>query len=261
MFVFLTSLIHPDASEDYQLKVELLKKTLTSLSHQKNKNFKVIVAVNEISNLEEFPKFVDFILLDTPVPESYKNTKKITYEDIRSDKGIKLSAALLASKKYNPHYVMVIDADDFVHINLVETILNSQDEVDLFFVEKGYEISLKEIAYRNLDNFHEKCGSCFIFKSDLLRLNDREIKEYELINTQKVKEQFNNFFITKLMGSHKFSKNFFEKYHKKIQSIPYRAVMYNVNTGVNHSNNVLASNHFKINDLILNDFGLKEIFL
>ncbi|GAA5000611.1 hypothetical protein GCM10023206_02430 [Acinetobacter puyangensis] len=261
MLLFVTSMIHPQACEDYNKKISLLNKLIDSLSHQKNQNFKLIICFNEIPDIR-FPSFVKAVQLDIDIPKSYKETGKISYEDIRLDKGSKLCASILFGLQFSPKYIMIIDSDDFININLVDYILNSE-YYDLFVVNTGFKFNASTQRIKKMDNFYETCGSCFIFSTEALEI-DTNLKFHSTnFSISDIKNNFNDIFITNTLGSHKFSLNSFKENQKKIKFLEFPAVLYNVGTSVNHSRFSSSKFHWwnskKATQSFLIDFGIKEL--
>lgn len=156
-FYFGTPFLSKQAAVNWDQSVALLNSMLASFSNQTSKNFHHLIACHEIPPIaKEFESFVTFIQLSTPIP---KNRSEMLL-----DKGMKKQAigCYLRNANFNG-YLMLLDAVDFVHKDLVKYSLKDGDK-NGYLINKGcmcYQGS-KKIIFVN-ENFDKQCGSCAIF--------------------------------------------------------------------------------------------------
>ena len=155
MIVFVTSVRHPDNSHDYRFCWDLLGDTLASVCNQENTDFKVIVVANVIphkfgqndshsiasqKDLDNIAEYVEWVKVDYP-PRGRKGKIQTGIENVRVDKGCKLTRGLIAADKYNPDYVMFVDADDFISKNISSYVNNrivQEDPIPGWTINRGY---------------------------------------------------------------------------------------------------------------------------
>ena len=83
--------------------------------------------------------------------------------------------SLYAIKELNPGYIMLIDADDYVHNTLASRVMNLKlpSSKDFFMIDKGLNVSLYKRSNGDLelerafvvDRFDKTCGSCRVFET------------------------------------------------------------------------------------------------
>lgn len=236
ILTFITSIRHPDNSHDYNRVWDLLRNTLRSVCAQTNKNFKVVVVTNKI--LDDFKndsqiKNLEFVEVDFKAPGP-KGVVRTGMSAIRLDRSTKYVRGLIHAEKYNSKYTMFFDADDFLSNKLVEHISNNDPLCfnSGWIIKDGFVTNLKNIVPRS--DKRSFCGSNIIFNTKLLR---SEINFSILNNSStqdEIKKSTNDFYLSKVIGSHLFSRVYFEKTKPRFLEIPFRGTIYYVGTGENH---------------------------
>jgi hypothetical protein len=239
MITFITSIRHPNSSHNYIRVWEILKKTLYSVCGQSNENFRVIVVANEI--LDDFSDDnrivnTEFIEVDFPssvekMPEiPDRNGRWVGIRSVRLDKASKYTIGTIVAKKYDPSYVMFFDADDFIHRDLSEYVISHNNEIG-YFISKGY--LTKNNLVQKVNNFNKRCGTSNIFHFPTLL---KEIRT-ENINMTSSQEEIifanDSKFIKSKLGAHKLLHDLFASKYNLRDEIPFRAGMYNIETGEN----------------------------
>lgn len=232
MVTFIICVKHYGNSHSYSDTWDLLENTLVSVCGQLDDRFEVIVVSNKtLNSFTENKKIknVKFIEVDW-LPPSLSNAWQIGTQvdrstvlpQVRLDKGTKYILAL--SEVDDENYVMIVDADDFIHRDLVRTIHNSNK--DFLRINKGIQIGIAN-SFKYINNFDKKCGTCNITKASILK-EQIDFKHVNLSSSQNtVIRSTQKFYLTKVIGSHVFSWKYFNYKGYKGEDIDFRAAIYN----------------------------------
>ena len=140
MFVFLIALKSRSASQDWRLTTKLLSQTLASIQNQTNPNYKIVVACNQKPDISAT---VDWVITDNDSPDLSAD-----FYLKEKDRAKKLLIGYEYAKKYNPDYLMPVDADDFVNQNICDCLLH----IDINFCFDSCNIG-QHITNRILQTF------------------------------------------------------------------------------------------------------------
>jgi hypothetical protein len=268
MITFIICVKHYENCHSYETAWKLLENTLVSVCNQTDKNFDVIVVSNK--TLDDFSnntniKNVKFIEVDWEPPAS-SNTWQISsnvspslgMDQIRKDRGTKYILALSQVQKVNNenHYVMFVDADDFIHEKLAEYINNS--DKDFLKIQKGFCLG-DQNTFTELGGFAGICGTCNITKLDLLkkRINFNNIN----INSPQcdILKATDDHYLKMIIGSHRWSFGYFEDLGYKKSVIPFRAAIYNCTHNEQHSGKGLHTHKNKCTNDMIKEFSIKTL--
>lgn len=266
MITFIICVKHYENCHSYDNTWELLKNTLVSVCNQTDKNFDVIVVSNK--TLDEFTdntkiKNVKFIEVDWKPPTTSddwqiktQTTQWQGMSHIRLDRGTKYTLGLRNVEKRKckqNHYVMFVDADDFIHRDLAKYINNSNK--DLLKVDRGIKLGTKN-TFDYMNNFSARCGTSNIIKIELLtqEINfdgvSRNPKREQIIKTT------NNFFLKMIIGSHNWSFKYFQDKGYTGDEIPFLAAVYNCSHEEQHSGNETLEFKNKCSPDMIKDFSI-----
>ena len=165
--VFLIPFASRQVRTNWPAACKYLQQTIRSVRNSANQNYRVIVAGNEEPEFEGgFDDKVCFLLVNNQFP-SHLPTRAAQ----RADKLAKINAAwTYAKSKWQPKYVIKLDADDFISSRLVGWL-------DEHGTEAGYLIrhgwlwhSGAQHLIQHTEYFDRVCGSCLIIRSDLADL-------------------------------------------------------------------------------------------
>ena len=270
MITFIISVKHYENSHSYGTTWKLLENTLASVCNQSNDNFNVIVISNK--TLDAFkgnPKIknVKFLELNWAPPatrDSWQIGNQITGEvgmdQIRIDRGTKHTLGLnevLKAKSDKNHYVMFVDADDFIHRDLVKYIYENTC-IDFFRIKKGYKLG-KDYTYEKMNNFSNVCGTSNITRIDLLSKN-LNLQDITLNSTQgKILQTTDDYYLKMILGSHKFSYQYFKELGHTGQAINFPAAIYNCSHSEQHSGKDNIQFQHKLTDSMKEDFSVKYL--
>lgn len=233
MLAFLTSLRHPDTASDYARVELLLKQTLASIARQSCRDFVVIVVGNRKPMFELAPNVL-FIQVDFPPPPQ-PNDVLANLEGVKWDKGSKLAVGLLAARQYHPDYVMIVDADDFIHRDLA-AFVHARPGQPGWVVDRGWRYSRARNVYQKQEDFSHSCGSAFIVPYRAYGVPDH-------LSVSATQEQLSAAFgerMTSVIGSHMQVAEWRAREGSPLTPIPFRSVVYHLDTGENHSGKTMG---------------------
>ena len=249
MFIFITSLRHPNNCNSYERIGYLLKKTLQSVCNQTNDNFKVLVVCNELPNIEVSPQ-VEFLVVEFPAPS--KLTKPETgMGAIRIDRGSKYMAGLVFAHRYNPSFVMFFDADDYVSSQIVNHV-SSHPVRSGWFVKTGYQYKYGDSCLSRLDEFHQHCGTSLIYPYDLLEVPAELTGNSSFLSIQKHTDEK---YLTLILGSHRLSVMVHRSQGHIFQPLPFTGAIWTLGNGENHSGIKGRPGTIPITDEIRDEFS------
>jgi glycosyltransferase involved in cell wall biosynthesis len=268
MITFIICVKHYKNCHSYDATWKLLENTLVSVCNQTDKNFDVIVVSNK--TLDDFVgntkiKNVKFIEVDWEPPATSDNwqirkqtTQQNGMDQIRIDRGTKYILALSQVQKVNNknHYVMFVDADDFIHKDLAKYVNNSSK--DFLRIKKGFMLG-KNKTFKHMKNFSCVCGTSNITKIELLKdgINFGEINKDS--PQAKVIKTADNHYLKIIIGSHKWSFNHFENKGYKGEDIPFRAAIYNCTHDEQHSGKKTPKLKYECSSKMIKDFSIKAL--
>ncbi|MBW8191623.1 glycosyltransferase family 2 protein [Neiella marina] len=260
MFVFLTSIRHPDNANDFAKVERLLTVTLTSICGQTNPDFQVVVVCNSLPKVAIEDPRIHFHVVDFPVPSKQKASALEAAPKFK-DKGTKYMSGLLYAKRFNPDYVYIIDSDDWVNKELVHC-LASQPKYPVWYVDKGYVVDHGKKDYRKISGLSRYCGSTFVY--DYTYLMDHadikgEINEHS--SQEGLIEGTSEYFILKLICNHTINYRHFKAEGVEPKAIPLRTACWIQGTGENVSGTAGFSHGLPIDQHFIETFSLPEDYM
>jgi hypothetical protein len=163
MLVFIVPLKSQKLTESWEKTCYLLERTLSSICQQTCNHFRIIVVCNERPIIRFESSFVEYLQVKLPVPKN-------EWWEKDKDKAKKLRIGADYSKRFNPSYLMVVDADDLVS-NKIAAFIRNKSEQNGYFLNAGYvhESGSKLLYYLRKD-FGLYCGTSIIIKPNLFEL-------------------------------------------------------------------------------------------
>jgi len=156
-FVFAIPIAGYTSPTQWEHLSELLLRTIRSTLNQGNPHFKVFVAGHERpARLDEITdERVEFIPVEFAKPTTPRGR--------RQDKTRKRWAIAAHYRKLGGGYFMYLDADDYVHRNLVDHVL-TDDNRSGYFIPEGYALDYKNANLAPIPGawrkpFNHVCGS------------------------------------------------------------------------------------------------------
>lgn len=269
MITFVLSVKHYQNCNSYEFLWKMLEQTLVSICNQTDKNFEVIVVSNK--TLTQFDdnqyiskvKFIEVNWNPPAKPNKWQINNHISenlgHKNVRLDKGSKflLGISSISQIKTENHYVMLVDADDFIHKHLA-TYINSSS-ADLLRICKGFQLGIKNKYRYHNSKFYNICGTCNIHKLDILKkyLNLKNIKNNS--SQSDIISSTDDYFLKKVLGGHRFSYDFFTKRGYKSESVSFPAVVYNCSHNEQHSNKNSKQGTKLLTDELIQNFSIKTL--
>jgi len=274
MLAFITSIRHPHNTNNYNKAVTLFEITARSIFSQNNTNFILVVVCNKKPVIEFSDERIHYHIVDFPVPPTldvYQQQFSISNDDIschpkkyfpnRGDKGTKILSGILYAKQFNPKYVYIVDADDWININIVQH-LESQPEHAIWHVNEAYVVNFKQKTFMKRYGLSRHCGSTLIYQTEFFlslanftRQIDSSSSQSELIQGTSIG------FIHDICGNHTkqyalaLNKGFLPK------PIPFPAICYVLETDENEVQHIDVNNGLPITKAIIVLFGLSENYI
>ena len=268
MVTFIICVKHYKNCHSYETTWKLLENTLVSVCNQTDENFNVIVVSNKtLDDFSNHPKIknVKFIEVDWDPPsssDSWQINKQVRFQvganQIRKDRGTKYILALSQVQRVNNenHYVMFVDADDFIHKKLAEYVNNS--DKDFLKIVKGYKLGKwNTFKFMHKFKFNDVCGTCNITKVELLkeRINLDNIK----INSAQcdVLQTTSDYYLKNIIGAHPISFSYFEDKGYSGGVVPFFGAIYNCTHNEQHSGKGHRKLYKICTDAMIKDFSIK----
>jgi len=255
MIIFLTSLGHPQCCKDYNKVTALLEITLRSVFSQTDPDFKFIVVCNQVPDVKFSDQRLIYHIVDFPPRDSTGLTA------IFRDKGTKLTSGFLFSRQFSPDYIFIIDADDWVNVNVVNH-LHRNPSYPVWHVDGGYFVNYRTKQIKRKYGMNRYCGSTFIYTPDFL-MKVANIKSD--IDSSAGQDQLisatSETFIYHIIGDHQINYRYFTRMGVQPKSIPLRALGYIIETGENVSGFIGGEQGLPIDKRFCDEFGISESFI
>ncbi|PKG98815.1 hypothetical protein [Paraglaciecola sp. MB-3u-78] len=274
MLAFITSIRHPHNTNSYKKAVALYEIAARSICSQSNANFILVVVCNEKPVIEFHDERIHYHIVDFPVPPSldeYLKTFSISDQDVschpkkyfpnRGDKGTKILSGLLYAKQFNPKYVYIVDADDWVNINIVQ-YLEEQADYPIWHVNEAYIVNFKQKTFMTRYGISRHCGSTFIYQTDfLLSLGNYNQAVDSSSSQQELMEATSVSYVHEICGNHTKQFALSIKKGTPAKPIPFPAICYVLETSENEVQHVDVNDGYPITRAVIDDFGLNESYL
>ncbi|MVA77089.1 glycosyltransferase family 2 protein [Auraticoccus sp. F435] len=249
MLAFVTSLRHPRNSNDYARVERLFHTTLESVTAQTSDDYVVVVVGNRKPS-RPLPDRVEFVKVEFP-PPVWRRGARTSRRAVLRDKGTKLVIGTLAARKHDPTHIMFFDADDFVS-NRLAAHVSRHPTAHGWYVERGYVYSPERQVVARRREFHRRCGTSHIVRTDLYGLPDTldvDATQEELIETLGDK-------VWRLFGSHLHSVEHLARQGTPLKPLPFPGAVYALGTGENHSGYEMKGIGRPVSARLAAEFGL-----
>lgn len=251
MLLFVTSMRHPDNADDYSYNEKLLRQTLSSISQQTSEDYAVVVVGNQLPSFE-LPARVQFVETSFAPPARVNGPHADRSGFIR-DKGSKIGLGLIAAQDLNPDWVMIFDADDFVHRDLAKFV-ESQPDGPGWVIEDGLIYSQARNGFRRQPSFHRTCGTSYIVPFDSYRVPTQLTAN---ASQEEVVESFGEV-LPNIIGAHRNAVAWHRDHGRILSRLPFVGAVYHVDTGENHSGKALAGVIRPWSATLERDFGVSS---
>ncbi|WOF22360.1 hypothetical protein N8K70_13325 [Microbacterium betulae] len=249
MMAFITSMRHPDNADDYAYNETLLSATLASLEQQTSDDYIVIIVGNRAPSFP-LPQRTRFVEVDFE-PPARVNGPHADRSGFVKDKGTKIGAGLLAAREHEPDWVMIFDADDFVHRDLV-AFVETRPGSDGWVIDRGWIYSRSRNGYRRQEAFNRTCGTSYIIPFDAYNVPP----DLSIHSTQEALLAAYGDVLPNIMGAHRNAETWHRAHGRTLRSLPFRGAVYHVDTGENHSGKALAGVIRPLDAQLTTDFAI-----
>jgi hypothetical protein len=249
VLAFITSLRHPQNSAEYGRVEQLLKETLDSVTAQTTDEFVAIVVGNRRPRFD-LPARAHFVGVDFPPPSAHGGPRTPMTSFVW-DKGTKIGIGLVAARAFDPDYVMIFDADDFVHRDLA-SFVSRHAGGDGWVIDRGYMFSRRRLAYRGQARFNRVCGTCHIVSYDTYRVP-------EWLSVHATQDEVELAFgerLRRIMGAHRDGLEWFSEHGVTLSPLPFPGAVYQVDTGENHSGKQMTGAARPLGPKLSQTFGI-----
>ncbi|GEL94449.1 glycosyltransferase family A protein [Cellulomonas composti] len=252
MLVFVTSLRHPRNSADYGRVEALLTETLGSIARQTSAEHHTIVVGNREPAAPLGPQ-ATFVPVDFPPPVQDEGPQ-FDLGRFVWDKGTKIGIGLAAARAHDPDHVMIVDADDFVHRD-VAALSAAHPGADGWFVDEGYIYSRARQAYRVQQRLFRVCGTCYVVSWPAYNVPD----DLAVTASQdEVAEAFGER-LGAILGAHRNARRWLNAHGWRLEPMPFRGSVYQVDTGENHSGKQLRGLARPLDRELVESFGIPRL--
>ena len=252
MNIFLTSFMHPDTAKNYANVLSNFELTARSICSQHDQDFLLVVVCCETPDINFQHENIVYHVVD------YFPADKSNLKSKRLDKAVKIVCGLHFIEKYNPTFVYICDADDWIS-SKVNGFLKQNSSTFGFCSNSGYLIDFNNNEYIKKFGLHRFSGSTFAINYQKLMLslgfphslNENSSKESLL---DSVPESI----LLGLINSHRYLE-FFKELGYSFKHFPFPSLAWIRNTGNNNieeSDSSVKGLHLKNSVLI--QFGLSS---
>ncbi|MBF4572935.1 glycosyltransferase family 2 protein [Herbiconiux sp. VKM Ac-1786] len=250
MLAFITTLRHPQNSVSYDRVEKLLDETLRSVAQQTSEEFVIIIVGNKRPDFS-LPARTHFVQVEFP-PPAPPTGAQTAREPFVWDKGTKLGIGLIAAAEYDPTHVMIFDADDFVHRDLAKFVQDNPAHPG-WVVREGWMYSRARNAYVAQSNFNRTCGTSFVVPFEAYGVpGDLSVTASQ----QEIAAGYADR-LSAIMGAHRDAEAWHRDHGRVLAEFPFRAAVYHVDTGENHSAKSLSGLARPYDERLRRDFGIE----
>jgi hypothetical protein len=249
MLAFITPLRNPRNSADYGRVESLLQDTLASLTAQSCDDYVMIIVGNRRPAFA-LPERAVFVEVDFPPPADLRGPQTGPGPAIW-DKGTKNAVGLIAARAFGPEYVMLVDADDFVHRD-VAAFAHARPGYAGWVVNRGWVYSRARNAYALRRKFFRICGTSFIVPFEGYEVpQDLTVSATQQEIADAFGERLENIL------EHGYAFDWWREHGRHLQPLPFLGAVYQVDTGENHSGNMLVGPALPYRSHLYRDFAVR----
>jgi hypothetical protein len=250
MLAFITSMRHPSNAANYAHNERLLAETLACFANQTSDEYVVIVVGNQEPSFD-LPPHAHFVPVDYAAPPRANGLHADRTAFVR-DKGTKIGAGLIAAREFEPDWVMIFDADDFVHRGLVQYV-HSNPSSPGWVIERGLMYSRARNGYLVQNDFHRTCGTSYVIPFEAYQVPD----DLPPTATQDDISRAFGEVLPNIMGAHRNAVQWHREHGRELRTYPTLGAVYQVDTGENHSGKKLAGVIRPWTPALREDYGIQ----
>lgn len=259
MFYFLTTIRHPDNATDYARTLSMLALTLESISHQQTRwPYRLLVVCNRGYKPELVSELVDYLEVDLP-PAGDARGQRQALKNTYLDKGCKTAAGLQYLRQHNPDRVFMIDADDWVHRDLVETLMTAPSD-QFWYVNRGFFVNYAARTAIHKHGLCRYCGSTFAYPfAQLMDMAQLPSVRIETSRHETFMHMLDDHTLKLLLGNHRHQFSWMHRHGHTPAAIPLDAVSWVTATGENVSGTQAETWGRPLSSRLLQQFGIDSV--
>jgi|GEM_PF-5607089 len=236
MLTFIIPVIAEEISDNYNLVLTNLGKTLASVGNQTNADWRALVVSQSRPNIDYIENRIVFVPADFPPAKKYPKDARLT-EVKRAvcrrandlDRARKVRVAAQALHRYRTDFVMVLEADDLVSNRLCEFVAGN-GEANGWSIEKGYVWDGKSEHMQRTDHLTSMSGSSWVAKVFYEMLPEKVPLEIDPTTLSLVQSG-----CPFLNSGHRNMKAVTAQAGKPLEVLPFRGLIYHKGHGANLS--------------------------
>lgn len=248
---FITTIRHPQNASNYAQVEALLRDTVASMTRQTCDDYLVVIVGNRRPNFP-LPDRTHFVQVDFPAP-SEKRTAQTGLGPSIWDKGTKVCTGLIAARDLGADYVMLVDADDFVHRDLAAHVRDHPGRPG-WVLRRGWTYSRSRNAYALRRRLFRVCGTSFIIPLDAFGVPS----DLGVAASQHVLADAFGEYLEDILGNHRYALEWWRARGRELDPLPFAGAVYHVDTGENHSGGGLLGPGLPYRDHLARDFGIRS---
>jgi hypothetical protein len=175
MVVFLIPVRHPNSAIDYNTTWQLLIDSLRNIYRQTDGDWHAIITANKILHMPHDLPLGNITFLTYSGEECGHTLKKWNQQKFlkhNKDKANKrMCGVKYAKENLNPKWYFMMDADDYISNDLVETIHTFPANIKCVTIECGVVVNTMNGVCTLNNDFNRCCGTSIGFKSQFLHLH------------------------------------------------------------------------------------------
>jgi hypothetical protein len=258
MLVFLTSIRHPQNSNNFAKVEKLFEISLRSVCAQTDSNFSVVVVCNAKPRIEYDDPRVIYHIVDFPAP-SADRVAGIKLNLMLRDKGFKLVAGMLRARTLDPSYFMIFDADDLVS-RRTAAFVNARPGTPGWYVDGAYVINYATKRVQRKHGLVRFCGTSLVPSArELYRLARIDSACPVNCSQDEIMAMVPPGFIEGVIGNHKYMVGYFARHGLRMKPLPFRAAAWVLQTGENHGAFKGPEYGLPLSPWFVEEFGLTEL--
>lgn len=232
VLTFIVPIRHQLAVKNWDEVKSNLAKTVRSLAAQDHEGWKAVIVANRGAQLPPMPERVGVKWVDFPpnvLPDMAKEYDSF-WDAVRIDKGRRVLAGMLHAGEVG--HFMVVDDDDFVSKKLTSFVAANQTANGWYF-KNGYVWGSGGKLLFEYPDFSNFCGTSHIIRADLY-------------NLPETFEEASDAYVRLLLGSHRFTRDHFEKAGTPLAMLPFIGAIYRIGHAEASSQSRNLISHFFI---------------
>jgi hypothetical protein len=258
MLGFAIPVKHPRNSRSYRHVGELLSRTLQSVLRQTGADVAVVVVANEIPPVSVSDSRVRHVSVTFPPPVDKVGPEAAFrgqgYLPGIRDKAAKLAVGVSELRRMNAGHIMFVDSDDLVSRRIGAFVEANSGEPGWYSTTGFIHPMARRHVHDVADEFHRKCGSSAIVRSDLIpvpsTVTNQESRDEVLLLCGERNA-------VTLLGRHGNWDQELSRHQEIMGSLPFPGAIWEIGTGENASGTFRSGrDRIKLTWEIAEEFGL-----